>query len=279
MTDPEGELAALLPRLQRSMRVHYLDNLRSTLIALVIFHHSALPFGGIGYWPYISPYHPPDSSLVLGVFVAVNQTYFMGMLFFLSGHFSAIAASKKSWVEFSVDKLRRLGIPTVVSTIFLQPLVLILVKWAGSAPILPALLEYFKTLRGVRGPVWFLATLLVFDLTLHRNPDLPSLTLIPAPHIHHGLQSHGGGLYFAGHNQCFPHPDVAPRWNRLASALTTTGIYSPIHTSVYRRYIPVPSPSLSSRIPSDAISCHSLSRRHIFITRHNLPFRASFRPV
>ncbi|KAJ7124958.1 acyltransferase 3 [Mycena epipterygia] len=164
MSDPEGELAALLPRLIRDSRVHFLDNLRSALTALVIFHHATLPFGGIGSWPYASPYHSQQSSFILVTFVAVNQSYFMGMLFFLSGHFSAIAASHKSWKAFCLDKLKRLGIPVVVYTLFLHPLVIIIVRWSQHSPILPALLGYWGSLNRVTGPAWYLAVLLFFDL-------------------------------------------------------------------------------------------------------------------
>ncbi|KAJ6558519.1 acyltransferase 3 [Mycena vulgaris] len=162
--DPESELAALLPRLVRDARIHFLDNLRSAIIALVIFHHSALSFGGIGSWPYLSPYHAPESSLILVAFEAVNQSYFMGMMFFLSGHFSAIAATNKSWQAFCLDKLKRLGIPVVVYTIVLHPLILVIVWGSQHRSIFPALTEYWSSLNGVRGPVWFLAVLLFFDL-------------------------------------------------------------------------------------------------------------------
>ncbi|KAJ6602175.1 acyltransferase 3 [Mycena sp. CBHHK59/15] len=182
MNDPESELAALLPRLVRSQRVHYLDNLRSALIALVIFHHAALPFGGLGsdLWMYRSPYQSAaPSRLILGAFIAVNQTYFMGTLFFLSGHFSAIAASRKSWQAFCVDKLKRLGIPVVVFSLFMQPLIRLLAGWSQHAHIWRALLGYWAGLRGATGPVWFLATLLCFDLvyiTIHTC--LPSFAFL-----------------------------------------------------------------------------------------------------
>ncbi|KAJ7755746.1 acyltransferase 3 [Mycena maculata] len=162
--DPDGELAALLPRLIADMRIHFLDNLRTALTALVIFHHAALPFGGIGYWEYSSPYHAQESSWLLVAFVAVNQSYFMGMLFFLSGHFSAIAVQRKEMKTFCLDKIRRLGIPVVVYTLFLHPIVIVLVRWSEHAPIFPAVLGYWGSLRGARGPVWYLATLLFFDL-------------------------------------------------------------------------------------------------------------------
>ncbi|KAF7375950.1 Acyltransferase 3 [Mycena sanguinolenta] len=160
----EGEHAPLLPRPTLDKRVHYIDNLRSLLVALVIFHHAALAFGGIGSWPYVSPYHPSKSSPILSLFVAVNQSYFMGMLFFLSGHLSAQSASRKSWTAFCADKLKRIGLPAVVYTLVVHPLVLILVWWSHHAPIQPALITYYRALNGVRGPVWYLAVLLFFDL-------------------------------------------------------------------------------------------------------------------
>ncbi|KAJ7874725.1 hypothetical protein B0H14DRAFT_2717298 [Mycena olivaceomarginata] len=150
--DPEGELAALLPRLIRDSRVHFIDNLRSTLVALVIFHHACLPFGGFGMWPYVSPYHSTASSRILSLFVTVNQSYFMGLLFFLSGHWSSLAADRKNWAAFCVDKLKRLAVPA--------PLVFIVVWWKQQSPIFSPLLAYWTNLRGVQGP----SVLLLFDL-------------------------------------------------------------------------------------------------------------------
>ncbi|KAF7375952.1 Acyltransferase 3 [Mycena sanguinolenta] len=176
--DPEGELAALLPRLIRDSRIHYIDNLRSTLIALVIFHHACLPFAGIGMWYYTSPHHPSMSSPVLIAFVAVNQSYFMGLLFFLGGHWSSYAADRKPWNTFCVDKLKRLGIPAVVYTLFVEPLVGYIGR-EHDKPIFSALFTYWASLRGVRGPVWFIAVLLFFDLIyITVRTCLPSLSLL-----------------------------------------------------------------------------------------------------
>ncbi|KAJ7757115.1 acyltransferase 3 [Mycena metata] len=181
-SDPQGELAAFLPHLKRDSRIHYIDNLRSSLLALVIFHHAALPFGGIGFWLYISPYHPAWSSPLLSLFVVVNQSYFMGMLFFLSGHFSAISASRKNWRAFCLDKLKRLGIPAVVYTLLVQPVAIILVRWAQHASIWAGLKGYYSGINGVRGPAWFIAVLLVFDLVyiFIRKTFSPSSFLIPS---------------------------------------------------------------------------------------------------
>nr|GAT48753.1 acyltransferase 3 [Mycena chlorophos] len=167
MNDPEGELQALLPRLLRESRIHFLDNLRSFLIVLVILHHAALPYSALVavFWPYKSPYHVwRFSQAIITLFVALNQTFFMGLLFFLAGHFSSIAIERKSYRAFCVDRLKRLGIPMVVYTLLVHPILLILVEWAHRGSIGSALKNYYLHLNGVRGPIWFIATLLAFDL-------------------------------------------------------------------------------------------------------------------
>ncbi|KAF7312413.1 Acyltransferase 3 [Mycena indigotica] len=161
-SDPEGELAALIPRLVGEWRVHFLDNLRSFVIVLVVLHHVALSFGGVGYWYYVSPYPVSNvSKAVLTLFVALNQTFFMGLMFFIAGHFSSIAVERKAWGVFCIDRLKRLGIPIVVYTFAIHPLVVVLLN-RGS--VWTALRHYYLNLDRVQGPIWFIALLLVFDV-------------------------------------------------------------------------------------------------------------------
>ncbi|KAL5349108.1 hypothetical protein ACLOAV_005396 [Pseudogymnoascus australis] len=53
-------------------RVYYLDNFRTYLTALVIYHHVAVPDGGLGSWLYSSKLYPPGSSIALSAFNALN---------------------------------------------------------------------------------------------------------------------------------------------------------------------------------------------------------------
>ena len=66
-------------------RLYDLDNFHTYLIALVIYHHTAIPYGGSGDWMYKSQFHTTESSPPLMAFNAIDQTYFMGSFFFLSG--------------------------------------------------------------------------------------------------------------------------------------------------------------------------------------------------
>ncbi|KAF1995316.1 hypothetical protein P154DRAFT_624086 [Amniculicola lignicola CBS 123094] len=177
-------------------RSYYLDNLRTALTVLVIYHHTAIPYGGLGSWPYPPPSpsshasspHPP--SLPLACFNLVNQTYFMATFFLLSGYFSALTVSRKKsrWVWMG-EKWRRLGVPTILYSVFGPAVVrgvittttivlrngdrsggggdgkgringdlerVIQEVWSG-------LWEWYEK-GGVQGPVWYCAVLLVFDM-------------------------------------------------------------------------------------------------------------------
>jgi glucan biosynthesis protein C len=70
-------------------RRHDLDNLRPFLTGLVVVHHTGIAYGLTGWWYYKSPLNPPATSLPVLVLVAVNQTFFMGLFFWISGRLSA----------------------------------------------------------------------------------------------------------------------------------------------------------------------------------------------
>jgi glucan biosynthesis protein C len=148
-------------------RTHALDNLRNFLTVLVIFHHTALAYGGIGSWGYHSPYHPPGSSIVLTAFNVINQSFFMGLFFLLSGYFSSIAAIKKTRRSFLEEKFKRLGVPTLFYSVFAKGITMAIVarrrdstNWEG---VRNEFMAGVKSARGVRGPMWYTALLLVFD--------------------------------------------------------------------------------------------------------------------
>lgn len=152
-----------------TIRRHDLDNLKSFLTGLVVVHHASIPYGGEGGWAFRSQLVSPDSySVPLLLFEGVNQSFFMGLFFWMSGRMSAQSLCKPgaSPTAFLQSKLVRLGIPSVVNTVIGVPLALCISKGRlhGVFP------EWWSQLRGIRGVTWFTATLLAFDAvaaTLH----------------------------------------------------------------------------------------------------------------
>lgn len=155
-----------------TLRRHDLDNLRTSLTGLVIFHHTAIAYGGAGQgWrSRLVPFLTDSSSLPLAAFNAYNQTFFMGLFFWMSGHFSAqsLARHDKSdasrW-KFIKDKIKHIALPAVAHTLFVMPAIKLvaLPEWTTGA-IKTCLFTYFRDARGIRGAVWYLATLFVFDV-------------------------------------------------------------------------------------------------------------------
>ena len=62
-----------------------LDALRACLTLLVVFHHCAITYGAIGGWYYHEVAAGPSvASALLTLFCAINQAFFMGLLFVLA---------------------------------------------------------------------------------------------------------------------------------------------------------------------------------------------------
>src|SRR5689334_16615304 len=125
------------------MRLWFVDNLRILLIALVVLHHTACIYSGLPAWYYTEPPTSGAVGLGLTVFLMVNQAWFMGAFFLLSGYFTPGSFDRKGSRAFLRDRLIRLGIPLVVFYFVLNP---ILGHGAFGS-----------------GPLWFVLALLVFD--------------------------------------------------------------------------------------------------------------------
>src|SRR5437763_7159830 len=90
----------------------YIDRLRALMTAFVILHHTAITYGAPGGW-FFYELKPSGSatSLLLTLFVATNQAYFMGFFFLLAGYFTPPSLERKGYARFIADRFFRLGLP------------------------------------------------------------------------------------------------------------------------------------------------------------------------
>jgi hypothetical protein len=147
-------------------RLLYIDNLRILLTSLVILHHLAIGYGGLGDWIYNEVGEISDiSTILLTLFLAINQSFFMGFFFMISSYFNPGSIDRKGSKDFFIDRMKRLGIPLVFFTFVLIPLTVYpLVRAEG---YIASLVQYFVDfLSHPRnydfGPMWFVAMLLIF---------------------------------------------------------------------------------------------------------------------
>lgn len=148
-----------------AQRMDYIDHLRVFLTALVICHHQAIAFGAPGGWYYIVV-QPEDmfSMVTLTMFVAVNQSFFMSLFFFVAACFTPASLDKKGLPRFMRDRLIRLGIPLVVYFLLLNP-TLVYISRRFKDLVAPG---YFRFMAASAldcvgwGPLWFVLSLLIF---------------------------------------------------------------------------------------------------------------------
>ncbi|MCZ1006308.1 acyltransferase family protein [Streptomyces lydicus] len=145
---------------QERGRLQYVDNLRITLTALVVLHHTAITYGNFAAWYYAEP-SQDGSRQALGSFVTFNQAFFMGFFFMIAGYFTPLSYERKGARLFCRDRLKRLGIPLLVFILLIRPMV----NFAGFAQLqdrMPYWLYYIVSWDP--GPMWFLEVLLLFAM-------------------------------------------------------------------------------------------------------------------
>ncbi len=166
-------------------KIVYIDRLKVILTVLVVLHHSFVTYGAPGGWYYLQKSTLTGALAPMTMFVSVNQSFFMGMFFFLSAYFIGPSYDKKGPVKFVTDRLLRLGLPLVFYSLLLGPVMNYMVYYFGKGHHI-AFLQYLSGYDDWIdfGVLWFVAALLLFTLiyvlvrVLFKNISLKAL---PAP--------------------------------------------------------------------------------------------------
>jgi surface polysaccharide O-acyltransferase-like enzyme len=140
-----------------TMRLTYVDTLRTLVIAMVIVHHAGQAYGPTGgEWPIANP----TRAVILEPFFTVNAAFGLGLLFLLAGYFVPHASDRKGASRFLVDRLIRLGLPLLfVSLVLLLPFVYVAER--QGEPFGRFLANYLR--RPETGHMWFVAHLILYS--------------------------------------------------------------------------------------------------------------------
>ncbi len=182
-------------------RLLYIDNIRLTMIILVVLIHLNVTYGQLGRWYYVeSRALDLMSTFLFAAFGSFTQAYFMGLLFFIAGYFVPGSYEKKGPRRFIADRLFRLGLPTLVFMFILNPLTwLIQVSFPSQTPVGAdsgpdmgsAAVSYITDLEFLSGtgPLWFTLALLLFSLVYvlvrwvkSRQNSIPAQSAHPISH-------------------------------------------------------------------------------------------------
>jgi peptidoglycan/LPS O-acetylase OafA/YrhL len=140
-----------------------LDALRAVIVLLVVFHHTAITYGANGLWYYreVMPDGSAGSKL-LTLMCAVDQAFFMGLLFLLAGYFLPGSLARHGMLGYLKERLMRLGIPILVFGLVIGPATIALGLTAKGIPFTTTLLARWSYGTFAVGPLWFAVALLIF---------------------------------------------------------------------------------------------------------------------
>jgi len=151
-------------------RLLFVDNLRWLMIVLVVTVHASVTYSHIGSWYYYEPTNPgPLSLLAFLLYETHLQAFFMGLLFLIAGYFVPGSFDRKGARRFMADRGVRLGIPTALYALVIQPIIVdYILKFPRIAPLPSVLRSYLKYVAGLHflngtGPLWFALALLIFS--------------------------------------------------------------------------------------------------------------------
>jgi fucose 4-O-acetylase-like acetyltransferase len=159
----------------KTNRMLYLDNIRLTMIILVILLHIAVTYSGFGSWYYVEPGELDTIQMVIfAFFQTFTQAFFMGLLFLIAGYFVPDAYDKKGFGKFIKARFIRLGIPSLIYMVIINPVLLFGVMgyridtsgYSGGGSLVATYVEYIIGFHfiGGNGPLWFALALLIFSV-------------------------------------------------------------------------------------------------------------------
>jgi len=148
----------------KGKRIHWLDNLRTITILLVVLYHVGGVYEAAGLWASFWIVDDPATISWVGIVGIMFDIMVMPIMFFVSGYLTpASLKSKNNW-EFVKGKFKRLMIPWVIAVLTLIPLYKVILLYSRGLPQ-----EHWSTYFHFTNPnsqnwLWFLPVLFAFDM-------------------------------------------------------------------------------------------------------------------
>ncbi len=145
-------------------RIHWLDNLRSIIIALVVLYHVGGVYEAAGLWAGFWIVDDPDTWVASGIIGIMWDTFVMPTIFLISGYLAAASLTSKSPLSFIKGKAKRLLLPWAIAVLTLIPLYRFLFFFSRGLP--QENWSSYLHINSDNGMIWlwFLPLLFVFNL-------------------------------------------------------------------------------------------------------------------
>lgn len=146
------------------MRKHYLDNIRWSIVLLVLIYHVFYMFNGVGI-----PGGIPEAKNipVFDTAATVIYPWFMVVLFIVAGISARYSLQKRTTIQFIKERTVKLLLPSTLGLFVIHWITGYLnIKMGGGLAYIPKALVYPVSVISGIGPLWFLHMLFVFSCIL-----------------------------------------------------------------------------------------------------------------
>ena len=155
----------MITTLDRSdSRLHFLDNLRSFLIFLVVLLHTGLVYESSGAVAFFWIVDDPATNDLAGIVNLVCDIFVMAALFFVSGYLAPGSLARHGTARFLRARFRRLMVPWALAVFTLVPLYKMIFLASRGLPQ-ESWTTYFHFSNGIWGQnwLWFLPVLFLIS--------------------------------------------------------------------------------------------------------------------
>lgn len=165
----------------KSTRIHWMDNLRTIIIFLVVLYHVGGVYEGAGLWGWFWIVDDPATIRWVGIVGIIFDIFMMPVLFFVSGYLTPASLEKQTVWDFLKGRFKRLMIPWAIAVFTLIPIYKVIFLYSRNLPQ-----EHWSTYFHITNPnsqnwLWFLPLLFAFNLLYmllsRANIRLPNIPL------------------------------------------------------------------------------------------------------
>jgi fucose 4-O-acetylase-like acetyltransferase len=165
----------------KAKRIHWMDNLRTIIILLVVLYHVGGVYEAAGLWGWFWIVDDPATISWVGILGIVFDIFMMPTLFLISGYLAPASLKNRTGWEFLKGKFKRLMIPWAIAVFTLIPLYKVIFLYSRNLPQ-----EHWTTYFHITNPnsqnwLWFLPVLFAFNvlylILAKANIRLPKISL------------------------------------------------------------------------------------------------------
>ena len=143
-------------------RIHWIDNLRTITILLVVLYHIGGVYEAGGIWGWFWIVDDPDTITWVGFVGIIFDVMVMPIMFFVSGYLTPAPLKNKTGWEFIKGKAKRLLLPWLIAILTLIPIYKFIFLYSRNLPQ-----EHWSTyfhITNSQNWLWFLPVLFAFNM-------------------------------------------------------------------------------------------------------------------